>query len=93
MRDGAVALVLQRGDGLDEVALQLLGVAPGELELLVRHDDLAGVAEHLGELSVLPTGLFALGPGPGEAVVGLAAEEHGVGLAEASRPRRHPSPR
>ena len=30
--DGAVAgLVLQRGDGLDEVALQLFGVAPDEL--------------------------------------------------------------
>jgi hypothetical protein len=40
---------LAGGHGLDEVALQLLGVAPGELQLLVRHDDLAGVAERLGE--------------------------------------------
>ena len=67
---------------LDEVALQLLGVAPGELQLLVRHDDLAGVAEHLGEGGVLPAGRLPLGPGPGEAVVGLATEQDGVGRAE-----------
>src|SRR5882757_797164 len=67
-------LVLQRGDRLDEVALQLLGVAPGELELLVRHDDLADVAELLGEGGVLLAGRFPLGPCSGEAVVGRATE-------------------
>src|SRR5438105_9239270 len=32
----------------DLVALELFGVPPGELELLVRQDDLAGVADRLG---------------------------------------------
>ena len=61
---------------------ELLGVPPGELQLLVRHDDLAGVAERLGEAGVLPARRFPVGPRPGEAVVGLATEEQGVGRAE-----------
>ncbi|HZK51894.1 MAG TPA: dihydrofolate reductase family protein, partial [Actinomycetota bacterium] len=65
--------------GLDECALQLLGIPPGELELLVGHDDLPCVAEALGELGVLASGGFHLGPRPCEAVVGLATEEQGVG--------------
>jgi hypothetical protein len=81
--DGArTGFVLQRGDELDEVALQLFRVPPAELEVLVRHDDLADVAEHLGEVSVLLAGRFPVGPGPGEAVVGLATEQHGVGGTE-----------
>ena len=36
----------------------------------------------LGEVGVLPAGGFTLGPGAGEAVVGLATEQHGVGRAE-----------
>jgi hypothetical protein len=51
----------------------------GELELLVRHDDLAGVAERLGRAGVLAAGRLAPWPRPGEAVVGLAAEEDRVG--------------
>ena len=39
--DVAAGLGLERGDGFDEVALQLLGVPPAELERLVGHDDLA----------------------------------------------------
>jgi hypothetical protein len=70
-RDVAARLVLQGGHGFDEVALELLGVPPGELELLGRHDDLAGIAERLGEAGVLPAGRLALRPRPGEAVVGL----------------------
>jgi hypothetical protein len=72
-------LILQRGDGLDEVALQLLGVAPGELEILVRDDDLARIAEGLAHRGVLFAGGLAVGPGTGEAVVGLAAEQQCVG--------------
>lgn len=51
--DVAARLALQGGDGVDEVALQLLGVPPGEVQLPARRDDLAGVAEHLGEARVL----------------------------------------
>src|SRR5215217_1036130 len=84
--DGPLAgLVLQGGDGLDEVALQLLGVSPGELQRLVRRDDLADVAERLGHLGVLLAGRLPLRPRPGEAVVGLAAEQHDVGRAEGRR--------
>jgi hypothetical protein len=78
-------LVLQRGDGLDEVALQLLGVAPGELQRLARHDDLAGVAQRLRHRRVLFAGRFPFRPGPGEAVVGLAAEQDRVGPAQGGR--------
>ena len=78
----AAALVPQGGHRLDEVALELLGVPPGELELLLRHDDLAGVAERLGQAGVLAAGRLALRPCAGEAVIGLAAEEDGVGHAE-----------
>jgi hypothetical protein len=81
-RDVGARLVLQRRHGLDEVAFELFGVPPGELELLVRHDDLAGVAERLRQAGVLLAGRLALRPRPGEAVVGLAAEEDGVGGAE-----------
>src|SRR6266511_3997137 len=81
-RDVRARLVLQGGYGLDELALELFGVPPCELELLIRHDDLADVAERLGEAGILAAGRLALGPGPGEAVVGLAAEKHGVGGAE-----------
>jgi hypothetical protein len=81
-RNVAPRLVLQGGQGLDEAALELFGVPPGELELLVRRDDLAGVAERLGQAGVLLAGRLALRPRPGETVVGLAAEEDGVGSAE-----------
>ena len=64
-RDISLAgLVLQRGDGLDEVALQLLGVAPGELEILVRDDDLARIAERLTHSSVLLASGLPVGPAP-----------------------------
>ena len=36
----------------------------------------------LAKCGVLLAGRFPLGPGPGEAVVGLATEQHGVGRAE-----------
>ena len=51
-RDVAAGLALQCGDGLDQVALELFGVAPGELELLLRHDELADVAQSRGEQRV-----------------------------------------
>jgi hypothetical protein len=53
-----------------------------KLRLLVRRDDLASVAERFGKGSVFPTGRFPLGPGPREALVGLATEEDGVGGTE-----------
>jgi hypothetical protein len=36
----------------------------------------------LAKVGVLAAGRLALGPGPGEAVVGLATEQDGVGRAE-----------
>ncbi|WP_435870964.1 hypothetical protein [Micromonospora musae] len=63
--------LLQRGDHLDEVTGELLGVAPGEVESPARHHDLA-------EVDVLSAGRLALRPGACEAVVRSAAEEHGV---------------
>lgn len=56
-------LLLQAGDGRDEAALQLLGVAPGELEVLVRDDDLARIAQRLGKTGVLAAGGLAVRPG------------------------------
>ena len=79
---GFAGLALQPGHGLDKVTVELFGVAPLELQLLVRGHDLAGVAELLGERCVLAAGGFPLGPRPGEAVVGLAAEQNRVGGAE-----------
>ncbi|MEV6369899.1 hypothetical protein AB0L86_23725 [Micromonospora musae] len=70
--------LLQRGDRLDEVTGELLGVAPGEVESPVRHHDLAEVTEGLGEVGVLSAGRLALPPGARDAVVRSAAEEHGV---------------
>jgi hypothetical protein len=62
--DVATRLVLQGGDGLDEVPFELFRVSPGELELLVRRDDLASVAERLGEAGVLLAGGLPLRPRP-----------------------------
>ena len=76
-------VVLQRGDRLDKVAVELLGVPPGELERGTRGDDLAHVAEALRERRVLATGGLPVGPGAREAVVGDAAEEHHVGVVGA----------
>ena len=53
-----------------------------ELQLLVRDDDLAHVTEDLGEVSVLLTRRLTLGPGPGEAVVGPATEQHDLSRTE-----------
>ena len=72
-------LVLQRSDGINEVAFQLLGVAPAELEIPIRDDDLACIAQRLAHGSVFLAGGRAVGPGTGEAVVGLAAKQERVG--------------
>ena len=69
-------VLLQRGDGLDEVVVELLAVAPVELERTARGDDLAHVAELFGERGIRLAGGLAVGPCSGEAVVGDAAEEH-----------------
>jgi hypothetical protein len=47
-----------------------------------RHDHLAGVAQALGEVGVLLALGLAVGPGAGEAVVGLAPEEERVGAGD-----------
>jgi hypothetical protein len=70
---------LERGHGLDEVAGDQLGVAPGELQRLTRDDHFAYVPELLGERRVLSTRPLALGPRPGEAVVCHASDEQHVG--------------
>ncbi|WP_187398673.1 hypothetical protein [Micromonospora sp. WP24] len=70
--------LLQRGDHLDEVTGELLGVAPGEVESPARHHDLAEVTEGLGEVGVLSAGRLALRSGARDAAVRSAAEEHGV---------------
>ena len=44
-----------------------------------RDDDLAHVPELPGERCVLPARCLAVGPRPGEAVIGLAADEQHVG--------------
>jgi hypothetical protein len=54
-------------------------LAPCEVEVLVGHHDLAGVAEDLGEPRVLLAPGLAVGPGAGEVVVGLAPEQDRVG--------------
>ena len=73
-------VVLERGGGLDEIALQLLGVAPGELQRAAGRDDLPHVAQVLGHDRVFLARGFPVGPGSGETVVGDAAEEHDIGV-------------
>ena len=79
---GVARLLLEGRDCGDEVATQLLGVAPRERSSLVGHDDLAGVAQLLGELRVVTPRHLAVRPRLGERVVGLAAEQQRVGGAE-----------
>jgi len=74
----ALSAAARRG-GLDEVAVDQLGVAPGELGRRARGDHLAHVAELLGEAGVVAARGLPVGPRPGEAVVGLAADQQHVG--------------
>lgn len=70
---------LERGGSVEEITLDQLGVAPGELQRLARDDHLAHVPELLGERCVLPARGLAAGPCPGETVIGLAPDEQHVG--------------
>ena len=55
---------LERGDGIEEIAVDQLGVAPGDLQLLARDDYLAQVAELPGERGVVPARRLAAGHAP-----------------------------
>src|SRR5439155_5859755 len=75
-------LLLECSDGLDQVAIELLGVPPGELQVLSGDANLAGVAERPGHVRVCFSGELTRGPRAGEAVVRDATKEHRVGAAE-----------
>ncbi len=70
---------LERGHRLNQVALNQLGVAPGEIEWLTRDDNLARVPELLGERRVVPARGLTIGPRSGKAVVGHAADQQHIG--------------
>lgn len=73
---GAARPVLESGDALYQVSLQLLRVAPRELEIPAGDDDLPRVAQVLGELGVRALAFgFDLWPRSRKTVVGDAAEE------------------
>ena len=72
--------LFERDDGLDEIALQLLRVAPRERQLAAGRDNLAHIAQPFGERGVLLAGGLPVGPRSREAVVRDAAEEHDVGV-------------
>ena len=65
-----------------------LGVPPRELQLVVRQDDLAGIAEPLGEPGIRFARCLAVGPRPREAVVRHATDEHRVRVVEHAAHRR-----
>src|SRR5207248_1415356 len=72
------AVLLERGHCVDEVTLELLGVAPRERPGRSRGHDLAHVAQSFGEGGIFAVGALTFWPRPGEAVVGDAPEEHHI---------------
>lgn len=58
-----------------EVARQLFGVSPREVQLLVGHNDLASIPECLREGDVFGARKFSLGPPTGKGLVRPASKE------------------